>query len=459
MRGVSRRMIFLSTIIFGFVVVFFLFFIQQLVSIDVGTWTSDVVDRENRGGPGGTIYTKIAVAEVGEVAVRIRLPEESRYDSGAPIVVYIPLFLTPDQKTFQELQGMSDIGVAQIALLLPGRKDRETDLSSEGEVDYGGEKSMTALRDVFLYAAGQKADSEGKYIQEKTSVPLSTTVLGAYTFSHSGMLLFQTLARYGDSIPLDFIVARENSTEALLAALEVGYFAKGSAVLNTQYTVATQYHDDGITLSYEDIAWDAQDERPYFDINHDRRARKDDDVLLSSQILGMFGKKVYSFELLNALRTQGTFTNQTWPPDLATPEEAKEWWSIRESLPVFSEVAKKNPTLAVMMLFGKKDHAQPATDKPHIRQEYAGLTGGGLWVRLNPDSAYVAEFDPLLAQDYFEHPAGTGPTSWETDAMTWAHPDGSGVVRVMPLAAIAEMADRTEYAQWSDNLSEVLLLP
>lgn len=452
-------MIFLSTIIFGFVVVFFLFCIQQLIKQDIRLWTSSDTLEELHQGPGGTVYATLHVEEVGDVAVRIRLPEAPRYISGAPLIVYIPLFLTPDQKTFQELQGMSDAGVAQIALLLPGRKDRETDLSSEGEVDYGGEKSMAALRDVFLYAAGQKADSEGVYIQEKTSVPLNKTILGAYSFSHSGMLLFQTLARYGENIPLDFVVARENSTEASLAALEVGYFDKGSAVLNTYYTAATQYHDDGMTLSYEDIAWDAQDERPYFDVNGDNRARKDDDILLSSQILGMFGKKVYSPELLSALRTNGSFTDQTWPSDLATPEEAQEWWSIRESLPVFSEVAKKNPPLAVMMLFGKKDHAQPATDKPHIRQEYAGLTGGGLWVRLNPDSAYVAELDPLLAQDYFEHPAGTGPTSWETDAVAWAHPDGSGVVRVMPLAAIAEMADRTEYEQWSNNLSGVLLIP
>lgn len=456
MRGVSWKMVFLSTIIFGFVVTFFLFCVQQLVSTDVGTWTSDVVDVENREGPGGTIYTKIDVVEIGEVAVRIRLPEESRYDSGAPIVVYVPTFFTPDQKAFQELQGLSDFGFAQVSLLLPGRKDRETDLASDGEVDYGGALSVAAMRDVFLYAEGEKADIDGEYIQDKTTVDLDTDVLGAYAFSHPGILLFQTLAQYGGQLSVDFVVGRENPTEPLLSSLELGYFEKGSAVLNTLYDPAVYYHDDGITLPYTTIAWDAQSELPYFDVNGDGRARKDDDVLFGNQIPGMFGKKIYSSELLESLRLNELFTAATWPTDLATPEEAALWWQGRESLSLFDDVAQKMPDLKVMLIFAKKDHVQPQADKPHIRQAYAGLTGGGLWVRLNPDTSYVAHFDEPLAEDYFEHSAGTGPTSWQDDAVSWAHPDGFGAIRVVPFAALTEMADRVKYGIWADDLSRTL---
>lgn len=457
MRGVSWKEVVLSTLIFGFVVVFFLFCVQQLVSTDVGTWRGDVAEIENKEGPGGTVYTKIDVVEVGEVAVRIRLPEEPRYDSGAPIVVYVPTFFTPDQKAFQELQGLSDFGFAQVSLLLPGRKDRETDLASDGEVDYGGALSVAAMRDVFLYAGGEKADVDGVYIQEKTTVDLDTDVLGAYAFSHPGILLFQTLAQYGDVLSVDYVVGRENPTEPLLSSLELGYFEKGSAVLNTLYDSATDYHDDGIVLSYEGIAWDSQSELPYFDVNNDDRARKDDDVLFGNQIPGMFGKKIYSPELLEALRIHELFTVSAWPTDLATPEEAALWWQGRESLSVFDDVAQKIPNLRVMLVFGKKDHVQPEADKPHIRQEYAGLVGEGLWVRLNPDASYVADFDALLARDYFEHPAGTGPTSWQNDAVSWGHPDGSGAVRVMPFAALTEMADRTKYAMWMNDLSSPLI--
>ena len=110
----------------------------------------------------------------------------------------------------------------------------------------------------------------------------------------------------------------------------------------------------------------------------------------------------------------------------------------------------------MLLVFGKKDHVQPAADKPHIRQEYAGLVRGGTWVRLNPDSAYVAVIDPQLADDYYEHPAGTGPDAWETDALNWAHPDGAGAVKAMPFAAIMEMADRTKAQRFDDDLSSVL---
>lgn len=452
MQGVSWKEVALSTLIFGFVVTFFLFFVQQIVSTDVGSWTKELTGTDEREGPGGTAYTSLLVEEVGNVAVRIRVPEKPRYESGAPVVVSIPTFFTPDQKAFQELQGLSDYGFAQVSLLLPGRKDRETDLGSDGEVDYGGALSTAALRDVFLYAAGEKADVDGNFIQDMTTVDLETDIVGAYAFSHPGILLFQTFAQYGDTLSVDFVVARENPTEPLLSSLELGYFDKGKATLNTLYEPASQYHDDGIMLSYATIAWDTQDERPYFDVNGDGVAREDDDVLFGTQIPGMFGKKIYSSELLAALEVNEEFTKSTWPTDLATPEEAEEWWRGRESLSVFDEVALKMPDLRVMIVFGKEDHVQPAPDKPHIRQEYAGLVGGGLWVRLNPDVSYVAAFDEQLAADYGEHPAGTGPTSWEAEAVAWGHSDGAGAVRVVPFAAITEMADRTATNAWENDL-------
>ncbi len=456
-ESISWKTFFASSMLFCIFILFFLLCIQRLVSQDGGSWTETLTGTEDREGAGGTLYTNIAVAEVGEVAVRIRLPNTPRYDSGAPLVVYVPTFFTSDLKSFQELSGLSDFGFAQVSLLLPGRKDRETDLGSDGEVDYGGVLSVAALRDVFLYAAGQKADVEGKFIQDKTMVPLDTDIVGAYAFSHPGILLFQTLAQYGDVLPVDFVVGRENPTEALLSSLELGHFEKGVAVLNTEYYPATDYHDDGITLSYEHIAWDTQDGRPYVDLNGDHRARAEDDILFGSQIPGMFGKKMYSPELLEALQENELFTASTWPEDLAMPEEAAQWWQGRESLTIFDDVAQKMPHLPVMMVFAKKDHVQPPDDKPHIRQEYAGLTGGGLWVRLNPDASYIESFDPLLAKDYFEHPAGTGPTSWEQDAVAWGHPNGAGALRVIPFAAISEMADRVKYATWTSNLATVLL--
>ncbi len=456
MYKVSWREVGLSTILFGFVVAFFLFFIHQLVSVDVGVWTGNFLGTQAREGVGSTMYTHIPVADVGDVVVRVRFPHEPRYDSGAPVIVSIPPFFTPDQKAFQELPGLSDYGFVQVSFLLPGRKDRETDLGSDGAVDYGGAHSVAALRDVLLYAGGEKADIYGEYIYERITSDVDTSVLGAYAFSHSGILLFQTLAQYGDILPVDFVVGQENPTEPVLSALELGYFDKGRGLVNTLYAPADHYRDDGILFPYSTIAWDAQGERPYFDVNEDGIARKDDDVLLGSQVPGMFGKRVYSPELLSALWENERFTLLTWPQDVATPDEARLWWGERNALSAFASVGNMMPDLRVMLLFGKEDHAQPAPDKPHIRQAYAGLVGAGLWVRLNPDAAYVAVFDEQLAADYREHPAGSGPTSWEAEAFSWAHADGAGAARVMPFAALAEMADRTAVGVWEGDLYRIL---
>lgn len=459
MWGLPWRMIFGSTVLFIISVLFFLFIVQRLVGQEVPVWTQGLTGTPHREGAGGVVYTLLSVEEVGNVAVRIRLPHEPRYDTGAPLVVYVPTFFTPDQRVFQELQGLSDVGFAQVSVLLPGRKDRETDLGSDGEVDYGGVNSAAALREVFLYVSGQKTDVDGKYIQDRSTVDLDTDIVGAYAFSHPGILLFQTIAQFGDRFSLDFVVSRESPTEPLLSSLELGHYLRGKAILNTQYVPAVHYRDDGILLSYEDIAWDAQDDRPYFDVNKDGVAHSDDDILFGPQVPRMFGKKVYSPELLEALRENELFVAAQWPEDLATPEEAHLWWQGRESLSVFGDIAQVLPDLPVMLVFSARDHVQPSVDKPHIRQAYAGLTGGGTWVRLNPDSVYVALFDELLAKSYTEHSASTGPTSWIEEAEAWGHPVGANASRVIPFAALMEMADRVKYDEWSGDLSRVLFSP
>lgn len=445
-----------STGLFMIAVLFFLFAVHRLVGQEGRLWTQALSGTAQREGAGGVFHTLIAVEAVGNVAVRVRLPDEPRYDSGAPVVVHVPTFFTPDQKVFEEFLGLEDNGFVQISFLLPGKRDRQTDFASDGILDYGGPRSVAALRAIFLYAAGKQVDVDGKFLQDRTTVDVDMDIVGAYAFSHSGILLFQTLAHDGDVLPVDFVVARENPTEPLLSSLELGHMVLGKEVLNTQYVPAVHYRDDGIVLSYADVRWDTQDERPYFDVNDDGRLRAEDDVVFGPQVPGMFGKRVYSPELLVALHKNELFTTAQWPTRLATPEEASAWWKERESLTAFSVVAARMPRLPVMLVFAQKDHAQPSTDKPHIRQAYAGLAGRGLWVRLNPDASYVGALDARLADSYEEHSAGTGPMSWEDEAVAWGHPNGASAARTVPFAAIAEMADRVKYRVWSNDLSAVL---
>jgi hypothetical protein len=110
-----------------------------------------------------------------------------------------------------------------------------------------------------------------------------------------------------------------------------------------------------------------------------------------------------------------------------------------------------------MILFSQQDHAQAAIDKPHIHQLFQGLRfEAGIWVRLNPDSAYVQALSPGLAGEFPDNPVDTQPDDWLViDA--YAFP-GVAAPGLLPLAAAAEMADRSHYDRWDENLGQAFII-
>jgi len=110
-----------------------------------------------------------------------------------------------------------------------------------------------------------------------------------------------------------------------------------------------------------------------------------------------------------------------------------------------------------MLLFAARDHVQAPPDKPHIHQAYDGFhKTAGLWVRMNPDRAYVEHMQgsgPF--GDYPDNDANTEPADW-SDARPWGYQIEQWTRRVVWLAAVAEMADRVQADDWSPNLEAVL---
>ncbi len=111
-----------------------------------------------------------------------------------------------------------------------------------------------------------------------------------------------------------------------------------------------------------------------------------------------------------------------------------------------------------MLVFAQTDHAQARTDKPHIHQAFQGFRfEAGLWVRLNPDRAYVQALLPAARNDFPDNPADTQPATGCRSGITPIPGEGSAAQRV-PLAAVAEMADRTHFGRWDENLGQVLYI-
>jgi hypothetical protein len=116
------------------------------------------------------------------------------------------------------------------------------------------------------------------------------------------------------------------------------------------------------------------------------------------------------------------------------------------------------PDLEVMLVFALVDQIQAAQDKPHIHQAFQGFRfESGLWVRLNPDRAYVQSLIPGAGEDFPDNPANTQPEDW-MQVGSYAYPGQGTAGRLVPLAAVAEMADRTHFGRWDENLGQILYI-
>mgnify|MGYP006291088523 FL=1 len=170
-------------------------------------------------------------------------------------------------------------------------------------------------------------------------------------------------------------------------------------------------------------------------------------------------KRYYSRDLTRALWESGVFTAATWPEDVATITETLAAWPDRITVQNYPDLATELPDLKVMLVFASSDHVQAPTTKPHIHQAWDGFKGrAGLWVRMNPDLAYVQAISATYGAGYPDNPANAEPVSWE-DIESWGFSTGPGVRENVWLASVAEMADRARAGVWGeehDDLEGVL---
>jgi hypothetical protein len=341
-------------------------------------------------------------------------------------------------------------------MLWPGVRDARTGVSSEGTFDYGGEVCLSALRDVIRFATGEIPDAAGRSLQEIVSTPVLVDVAGLYAFSHSGIAATNVLCLHGEALQrVRFFVGRENPTIAPLYPLEPGYWDDNGRAVDNPFYDPLATTSTTISIDYSTVDWSWEDGRPVF------RTADGRDFLCSTKRPAMWGKDYGSTALLQALLDRGALTRASWPAGLATPEEAAAAWAFRTTVENYPRLSLVLPDLKVMLVFAADDHVQTAIDKPHIRQAYDGFhERAGLWCRLNPDRAYVEAFLGRTASFAPDNPANTRPETW-MNIRSWAYstPRGANSNVIEPLAAVAEMCDRTWQSEWRDDLVAPLLVP
>ena len=414
----------------------------------------------------GQIQTTYINSEgVGDIAVMVATPQTARFPEGAGVVVVAsPIFSAAGG--FIRDPDLTSIGLIQVSYLWPGQTDAMTGVRSGGTFDYGGEKSNRVLRDVIRFASGLIPNNDGRYISSLIHVTSLTNEVGLYAFSDAGIAVVNVISQYGDLFPgVQYFIGRENPTVDTLSCLEAGFINDtGQSVHNPFYNYPASYSSAEINLTYTNVRWDATytDEhtdavgRPYLDLDGSGNISASDYVL-SWRVPIIFGKRYYSVALTQSLLDNGALTLSTWPADLATPEEAARDWPSRQSTGRYIDLRSKMPDLEVMLVFAQDDHAQAAQDKPHIHQAFQGFRfEARLWVRLNPDRSYIQSLMPAAGEDFPDNPANTQPEDWMGGGT--AYPGQGTAARLVPLAAVAEMADRTHYGRWDENLGQVLYI-
>jgi hypothetical protein len=415
---------------------------------------------------GGILYTHINSPENGKIAVRVDLPVSPRYGDTAPIVVMASTWFVEkynlENTPFHLVYNPVDVGAISVSHLWPGKTDPETNINSEGTYDFGGPKSLAALRDTIRFALGEISNTNGLYLHEMIAVnPLYDNV-GMFASSHAGVVATNVMAYYGESFPdLKYFVGRENPTLAKMYPLEIGHFDDRHKPIYNPYYDYEGYTPTTIAVDYSHLDWIKNNQfpegRPIF------RVPGGVDYILDNKGPNINGKRWFSHALTQALFDNDVFTLDTWPKDVATPQQTRDFWLDRVVVHNYKAVGENLPNLRVLLPFATYDHVQVAPDKPHIHQAYDGFhKTAGLWTRLNCDLVYVqAEIHPnaSLETGFPDNDANTEPVSWYTEAESWGFTgklDGKMTNRNVPLAGIAEMADRVQVDNWEPNLDAVL---
>ncbi|MBT3220156.1 MAG: hypothetical protein HN348_13795, partial [Proteobacteria bacterium] len=369
------------------------------------------------------LITTIFSEDLGtEVAIRIIEPTKERYSGeGAPVVVVASGWFA-GVTGFNYKFDFSEIGVHVVSYLWPGTAD-DAGAVSGGSWDYVGPDSLIAMRESIRFSLGEIPNVRGMYIDEITTITPLTDNVGIYASSHPGVGATLVLGHHGDTLgDVKFLIGRENPTRDEMYPLEIGHWNDddGSAVTHPYYKYPDDYSPTMITVDYSTAGWIQDSEYPQ---GQPYLVRPDG----TKHIFGTKGPKIegvryFSRALTEALETNDVFAPDPWPNDLATWAETLDFWPGRVvvdgSVNSYEPYATNLPDLKVMLLFAADDHVQTALDKPHVHHAVDGFKNtASLWVRLNPDAAYMDEINP---SSYEEREANSEPDDW-SNVRSWGY--------------------------------------
>ena len=408
--------------------------------------------------PAGADLITYIDSEGDAIAVRVETPAVPRYAEGAPVVVEASTWFVPGND-FHRVNDTTQIGAVTVSYLWPERTDAASGARSEGVYDYGGSRSLEVLRDVIRFASGALPDVNGRTIQDLTATDVLTENVGIFASSHAGVVATNVLAHHGSALPqVKYLVGRENPTRDEMYPCELGHFDGQHNPIHNPFFDESAYSPITFTVDYATVGWYEDPggmDRPIFAAG-DGHA----EYIVGEKGPRLWnGKRYYSRALTKALLDSGALTPQSWPADVATYTETVAAWPERITVHSYPTFTTQAPDLKVMLVFAASDHVQAPETKPHIHQAWDGFRHtAGLWVRMNPDLAYVQAISSTYQTGFPDNPANAEPDDWrDIEAWGFSAEPLPAVRGDIWLASVAEMADRVREDNWHEaNLDSVL---
>ena len=409
---------------------------------------------------------------LGTLALRVDYPSNTRYADGAPVIIWVHGGYDEGRLQPELPPEVDDLVV--IYFLFPGGENVPRGRRSDGVYDYRGLDSILALRDVILFAAGERTDNQNRTIGDIVGVPVLHDNIGLVGKSNSGNIAAAVALLHGSDLEghLRYLIQWETPISSQFAVRDLGrpLLEPGQGVQG-EYENPRRlgYGPSAVPVDFDDLAHDLSSSlyRVFHDGNGDGRyttvARPGDglptpDLDLDGVLdldedfpLDTYpsadGTRHYSRSVTQALLDRNVF-GVNWPDGIATPGEAAAFWDLREGVRLLPPAIARMPELEGMILASVRDHVQAPLDKPHIRQAFGAWRSSGAWVQINPDAGYLIAVDGRLGgrTDLPANSPNTPPLFWDRPELYCVPEDIPDETYLA--AAVWQMADRVSSGQW-----------
>jgi hypothetical protein len=415
-------------------------------------------------------YVPSTACQGNGVAVNLIYPNKARYKDGAPLAVVIPGGIGPNGLDFE--MHASQVGIIEVRFAFPGGGTGQ--FGSQGTYDIRGDKSLTALKDVILFAGGKTTDYKGRSVTELLQgvVKAQPANVGLVGWDIGGNQALVVLGKNPEELSfVKWLVFYESPVGSMFWPPALGCAA--DLHLNNHYREGSAATGN-ILIDYRKLNWAADAFRNpnrlaahkrgapglkgvlYFDENSNNIWEESNEFAFTSALDVGLLKQYFPPQVAGGALRVHFLDMKNWPKNVATPNEAEEFFANRDGSLFVETVAKEYPNLMVTIFASKADHYQQQPDHPHVVFLYNRFLDHGVrFLRLNPDPNYMVAIGGMNTINFCNNKPNA---SIDSDSIM-NQLEGEGLLPdyVYIEAAIAELADRTKGKIYKESLNGVIV--